>query len=986
MSPYFEFKRNTALNKEGNSNKFACWSNKRVHRELGFNNTRSLGTADSSGFSVATSGSANSGNSSTTVAAVPRTAGLGINRGTGNDRKKGYKWGATRSKGFCLPDFSSPQKRWRSQTGSELEGSKQVHCRGALQDGGISHGERSCETRGLVGEIGSKRCLLSGTSRPQSPEVSSVPVAGQSIPVSLSAIRPILCPSYVYKVDETSGGFSEGEGNQTDHISGRLTNTLQLPGHVAQPTRTDQGFVSDIGPPHQQQEVPVRAITGDCVSGPNNFDHCNASVTTQGESDSDPTRGPANAFQNRGVSTEISSLCGHDNGSETGSPGGSTVSSPLTSSDKQSSPPGIIPRGSETELSSDSRNFEGGLTGIRLVDARNAELQQGSFACGSTRSSDRVRCISLGLGSNPERSGAEDRWSVVNQRTRDAHQLFRATSGIPGNSDFCQGEAEYQYFSEDRQCVNQGIHKSLWRDPLMANESLSHTDMEVVYRSENIPNSRAPSRDNESSSRQGVKDSERPLRLDDPSTSICTDREEDGTSRSGHVCIPSNTSASTLLQLEARSSGRGNRCFQSGLESVSGICKPSMVSTLAYAGEDSTGEGQSSFGSTNVEDTTMVSSASPTAEGNSTPDPNTRECCDFTNAGGVHNAIRSTTVGRLAIIRHQGRSGGLSEGASRLLESSWRDKTKSTYESLFKRWDSWCMERNRDPIRGPIADVLNFLAELFEQGYQYRSLNSYRSAISSVHEKVDGVEVGKHPLVARMLKGAFNERPPRPKYESIWQVDLVLTMFKKDGPSSTLSLQDLTVKTAMLLALTRPCRGADLAELDLSNRSYIPEGVVFHPHHLSKQSRPSHHSVSFFFPKFEEDKCLCPVETLKAYEERTSSFRKDPQENQVFRSFIGKHGPVTSSTIARWLKSCLHKAGVDTSKFKAHSTRAAAATKAAMSGVTVEDIMKAADWSNEGVFQKFYYRPQHSVEFGSSVLAASASKSHVDMETEPSEV
>ena len=58
------------------------------------------------------------------------------------------------------------------------------------------------------------------------------------------------------------------------------------------------------------------------------------------------------------------------------------------------------------------------------------------------------------------------------------------------------------------------------------------------------------------------------------------------------------------------------------------------------------------------------------------------------------------------------------------------------------------MERDRDPIRGPIADVLNFLAELFEQGYQYQSLNSYRSAISSVHEKVDGVEIGKHPLMS----------------------------------------------------------------------------------------------------------------------------------------------------------------------------------------------------------------------------------------------
>jgi len=117
--------------------------------------------------------------------------------------------------------------------------------------------------------------------------------------------------------------------------------------------------------------------------------------------------------------------------------------------------------------------------------------------------------------------------------------------------------------------------------------------------------------------------------------------------------------------------------------------------------------------------------------------------------------------------------------------------------------------------------------------------------------------------------------------------------------------------------------------------------------------------------------------------QKTAAFCK---ENRLFRSFIGKHGPVTSSTIARWIKTCMQKAGVDTTKFKAHSTRAAATTKAAMSGLTLDEIMKAADWSSEGVFQKFYYRPQHSVKFGSSILAASASKSHVDMETEPSEV
>ena len=178
-------------------------------------------------------------------------------------------------------------------------------------------------------------------------------------------------------------------------------------------------------------------------------------------------------------------------------------------------------------------------------------------------------------------------------------------------------------------------------------------------------------------------------------------------------------------------------------------------------------------------------------------------------------------------------------------------------------------------------------------------------------------------------------------------------MFREDGGSASLSLQDLTIKTAMLLVLTRPCRGADLAALDLRNRSYVPEGVVFQSCHLSKQSRPSHHGTSFFFPSFEEDKRLCPVETLKVYEQRTALFCDSSGENRVFCSFIGKHGPVTSSTIARWLNTCLQKAGIDTTKFTAHSTRAAAATKAAMSGLTVDEIMKAADWSSEGVFQKF---------------------------------
>jgi len=70
------------------------------------------------------------------------------------------------------------------------------------------------------------------------------------------------------------------------------------------------------------------------------------------------------------------------------------------------------------------------------------------------------------------------------------------------------------------------------------------------------------------------------------------------------------------------------------------------------------------------------------------------------------------------------------------------------------------------PFDGPIADVVNFLAELHTQSYQYRSLKSYRSAISLIHKKVNGHPIGQHPLVSRALKRAYHSRLPQPSYNT----------------------------------------------------------------------------------------------------------------------------------------------------------------------------------------------------------------------------
>ena len=125
-------------------------------------------------------------------------------------------------------------------------------------------------------------------------------------------------------------------------------------------------------------------------------------------------------------------------------------------------------------------------------------------------------------------------------------------------------------------------------------------------------------------------------------------------------------------------------------------------------------------------------------------------------------------VGRVAYLREKFECANLSSEAKELLLSSWKSIISRSYDSHFKKWLGWCTERGCDPISGPISDVANFLADLRSQGYQTSSLNTYRSAISSVQDKVDNVDVGKHPLVARLLKGAFHARPPLPQYSGTY--------------------------------------------------------------------------------------------------------------------------------------------------------------------------------------------------------------------------
>ena len=133
--------------------------------------------------------------------------------------------------------------------------------------------------------------------------------------------------------------------------------------------------------------------------------------------------------------------------------------------------------------------------------------------------------------------------------------------------------------------------------------------------------------------------------------------------------------------------------------------------------------------------------------------------------------------------------------------------------------------------------------------------------------------------------------------------------------------------------------------------------------HLSSHSSESSGS----FPSLPEDLPLCPLTCLNTYLTATSNLRS-PSDQKLFLSFQQPHNEDSRSTITRWLCDVIQVAGIDSSVFRAHSTRAASTSPAAKNNLPLTDILKMGDWSSPSTLQKFYYKPIIDSSYARTVL------------------
>ena len=157
---------------------------------------------------------------------------------------------------------------------------------------------------------------------------------------------------------------------------------------------------------------------------------------------------------------------------------------------------------------------------------------------------------------------------------------------------------------------------------------------------------------------------------------------------------------------------------------------------------------------------------------------------------------------------------GLSSGIIEIIMASWRPGTKGVYNRTAQRWLEYCRRRGCHTQHLTVSEVLDFLHALFAQGLGYSVINSHRSAFSSILQ-VPGVErIGEHNLVYRFMKGAFNLRPPQPRYSKMWDINKVLLYLKGLGRNEDLTLRQLTLKIAILLSILAGRRLYTLRKLE----------------------------------------------------------------------------------------------------------------------------------------------------------------------------
>ncbi|XP_037299426.1 uncharacterized protein LOC119190770 [Manduca sexta] len=288
--------------------------------------------------------------------------------------------------------------------------------------------------------------------------------------------------------------------------------------------------------------------------------------------------------------------------------------------------------------------------------------------------------------------------------------------------------------------------------------------------------------------------------------------------------------------------------------------------------------------------------------------------------------------------------------AADIMISSISKNTMKQYLPLIIEWAKYCKSFNIPILTPKITDIIRYLTVRFQEGLSYGSLNCLRSALAFII----GPHLGSDNNIKRLFRGFYKLRPPRPKYNSTWDVSCLLDYIENNYIQQT-KLEDMTKKTVTLLMLATGQRAQTMALININNTIVRDDCINIKIDKLIKTSGPNRYQPFLTIPFFNSRVGICPAKAVIDYINITKKLRSS---DKLFISTKKPYRGVTSNTISRWVKNTMKECGIDINTFSAHSTRHAATSAAYKRGVNIDDIRRTAGWTGESTtFARFYMRP-----------------------------
>ena len=210
--------------------------------------------------------------------------------------------------------------------------------------------------------------------------------------------------------------------------------------------------------------------------------------------------------------------------------------------------------------------------------------------------------------------------------------------------------------------------------------------------------------------------------------------------------------AGSIRELGLPSGRVGSRRLRHRLEGFKRIRLPTILSDSEMSDQDIEGAGGVDDRDTLLAGPALVPVAvrADVRTGIDSPEGGASDGTD----GPIASAGAVDPSNRLAVVRDQMENSGFSGQVVELLLGGVRNSTSAAYQSAWNGWHSWCVQQGANPMSPPVTKVLEFLSWLVGKGKAYRTINLSRSMHSSTLGKIDGVDIGKHPMLNSKGKGA----------------------------------------------------------------------------------------------------------------------------------------------------------------------------------------------------------------------------------------